>query len=313
MTDAFEHLSDPLRQAMPQWMPAERRAYLDQQDLFVNHPLVAAAVDQLLALNPGRIPRLAEISGASGMGKSMLIEAFQRRLVEKNKADPSASTDIIVVEPSWEDEPMQFLHELAAPLMVEQGGRADFFERIVAAMKSRRLAALVIEDLHDLFSIQRRSFGRWLKVLRRIANISNIPIAYTILPEALTKTRSDEQFCRRIMVTIALPLWRKDNDLRVFLAGLERLLPLKSPSNLASPDIARWLLSNAGTTRFLVGAVKSAARQAIGGAERVTLEGLKAAYVPAPHTPRAARDVASRQAAQHQQSKTENDPGGLVP
>jgi hypothetical protein len=197
--------------------------------------------------------------------------------------------------------------------MVEHGGRADLFERIVAAMKSRRLAALVIEDLHDLFSIQRRSFSRWLKVVRRMANISNVPILYTILPDALTKTRTDEQFCRRIMVTIALPPWRKDNDLLAFLAGLERLLPLKSPSNLASQDIARWLLSNAGTTRFLVGAVKRAAREAIGGAERVTLEGLKAAYVPAPHTARAARDIASRQAREHQQSKAKDDPGGLVP
>src|SRR5579862_4055955 len=103
----LSHVNEHLWELTQHGSRDQRIQYL-QGELFVWHPAAEVGAQQLLEMqrtDRGRRPCGALIIGASGMGKSQLVEAFGRRLIAEAKDDGSLAVDIVIIEPSWEGEP----------------------------------------------------------------------------------------------------------------------------------------------------------------------------------------------------------------
>lgn len=297
-TRDIELLPTSVARLISEGTDAQRIAQISS-GVFIAHAAVEASIEELVELcvtDRRSDPSGALLTAESGMGKSYMISALARRIIETNKNDGSAPTDLVTVEPSWENgDPEIFLKEIAKALKLKIERRTPIFDAVVEKMLEMNLAALVIEDIHDLFDLPRSKILSPLKTIRRLINSTKIPIICTCLPDALHKVSIDRQLDRRLIVKVAIPNWSFDENFREFITELEKHLPLRGASGLATKDIMQWLLKYSSTTFWIVRVIQKSAIQAIReGSERITLDKLKESFTQSPHTTRSAKDAIKR-------------------
>jgi hypothetical protein len=90
-----------------------------------------------------------------------------------------------------------------------------------------------------------------------------IPLVAVGTAEALHAIQSDDQLANRFE-PVGLPPWRNNEEYRQLLSTLEAVLPLRRPSQLATPVLAEKILSAAeGILGEVVSIVQRAAVRAV--------------------------------------------------
>ena len=218
-----------------------------------------------------RMPNLLLI-GPTNNGKSMIIEKFRRTHPQVSNPDHEDIPVLVVQMPS---EPsvtrfyVSLLAAMGAPLRPRT--RLAELERVaLSVMRRVGVRVLVIDELHNILaggSVSRREF---LNLLRFLGNELRIPLVGVGTHEAYLAVRSDDQLENRFE-PVTLPRWEPNEETCSLLASFVASFPLRRRSDIATTDMARYLLTRSeGTIGELTHLLTDAAITAIeSGEERI--------------------------------------------
>lgn len=253
-------------------LPDAERVQRIRADRWIGYPRALEALARLEALyewpTKQRMPNLLLV-GPTNNGKSMIIEKFRRQHPSSSGADEEQIPVLAVQMPS-EPSVARFyaslLAGLGAPLRPRQ--RLPELER-VALMLLRRVGVrmLVIDELHNVLAGRDASRREFLNLLRFLGNELRIPLVGVGTRDAYLAIRSDDQLENRFE-PLTLPLWGESPETLSLLASFASSFPLRAPSSIATPEVARYLLSRSeGTIGELTRLLTEAAIAAVDSGE----------------------------------------------
>ena len=233
-------------------LPAAERIQRIRADRWIGYPRAVDALNRLETLfawpSKQRMPNLLLV-GPTNNGKSMIIEKF-RRTHPATSGDDQEHIPVLCVQMPSEPSVTRFyvalLAAMGAPLRPRQ--RLPEMEQLALSLLRRvGVRMLVIDELHNVLagnSVSRREF---LNLLRFLGNELRIPLVGVGTREAYLAIRSDDQLENRFE-PVMLPLWEANDDCYSLLASFAASLPLRRSSPIATPDMARYLLTRSEGT-----------------------------------------------------------------
>jgi hypothetical protein len=138
---------------------------------------------------------------------------------------------------------------------------------------------IVVDEVHNLLAGSAREQRAALNMLKFLSNQVPCTIVALGTRDALAAMQTDQQIASRFP-GFELPRWQENEDLRRFLAGYERQLPLRQPSRIAdSRSMVSWIMNaSSGITGAITTTITRAAAAAIRTkTEHITPELLHAA------------------------------------
>lgn len=215
--------------------------------------------------------------GESGMGKSMLLEKFER--TNAAAFDEASGTQrrpvLAVLMPPNPTETEFFecvLEAVAAPSAGYWMQGARLRASAVRLLRDLGVRVLVIDEINSVLAGTPRQQRLFLQLLRFLSNELGVALVCAGVPEARHALLSDPQLRSRFS-DVELPPWVPGDDLRDFVTRLTWSLPLREPSPVDSAKLRALLAERSdGITLSICKAVERAAVAAIrGGRERIDL------------------------------------------
>lgn len=264
-------------------LPAEERISRIRADRWIGYTRGRSALnrlDELLAWpRKQRMPNLL-IVGPTNNGKTMIVEKFKR----DHTVAPSEATDhehipIVTVQVPSEPSVARFYAMLLTSIGAPIRPRAKVAELEQLALKLLRVVKadmLIIDELHNVLAGKSDARRQFLNLLRFLGNELRIPIVGVGTRDAYLAVRSDDQLENRFE-PLPLPLWEEGEELMSLLASFAAALPLKRPSEIATPEMSRFILSRTEGTigeiaRLLVAAAIAAVNTGEECINRTTLK-----------------------------------------
>ena len=286
---AYAHLDPAVRAHVD--LPERERIEHIRVDRWVNYPRARQALDKLeeLLLFPkrARMPNLL-IFGASGMGKTMIIEKFVR--AHPPRFDETIGIHhrpVIAVQMVASPDEGRFYHRLLSVIGAPPPTRATLGQLETQALRLLQEIAprmLVIDEVQNLIAGTYREQRRMLYLLRFLGNELRIPLICLGSHEARDAIRGDAHLNSRFE-PYGLPPWRHDDDFHGLIGGLLCSLPLRFPSELTDSALKRLVEINGGITASIFRMVIDLATDAIlTGTERITPTAILDHRVAAPTT-----------------------------
>lgn len=228
-------------------LPSAERIMHTRAERWIGYPRAVDAVNRLEALYQWpakqRMPNLL-IIGTTNNGKSMIVEKFRRQHLPSSSPDAEHIPVLCVQMPS-EPSILRFhialLAAMGAPLRSRQP-IAILEQQALSLMRRIGVKMLVIDELHNILAGNSNSRREFLNLLRFLGNELRIPLVGVGTRDAYLAIRSDDQLENRFEPLI-LPLWQVDKDTCSLLASFVAAFPLRRPSNIATDDMAQYLLA----------------------------------------------------------------------
>jgi len=286
---AYSHL-DPAVHAHADLPNRERIEHI-RVDRWIDYPRARQALDKLeeLLLFPkrARMPNLL-IFGASGMGKTMIIEKFVR--ANPPRFDENSGIHhrpVIVVQMVASPHEGRFYNRLLTVIGAPPPTRASLGQLETQTLRLLQEIAprmLIIDEVQNLIAGTYREQRRMLNLLRFLGNELRIPLICLGSHEARNAIRGDAHLNSRFE-PYGLPPWRHDADFQGLIGGLLRSLPLRAPTELTDSALKRLIEANDGITDYIFKMVVNLATDAIlTGTERITPAAILDYRVAAPTT-----------------------------
>ena len=257
-------------------LSATERIQRIRADRWIGYPKAIAALNKLESLFnwpvKQRMPNLL-IVGPTNNGKSMIIEKFRRTHPSSSEQD-SEIIPIVSVQmpsdPSIKRFYSALLVALGAPIRSKQQ-LGELEQQTLKLLRAVKIRMLVIDELHNIMAGTGNNRREFLNLLRFLGNELKVPMVGIGTKEAYMAIRSDDQLENRFEPMV-LPLWQEGSELESLLASFTAILPLRRPSFIANPDMARYLLTKTeGTIGELAQFLMNAAIVAIEtGEESIT-------------------------------------------
>ncbi|WP_374091035.1 TniB family NTP-binding protein [Methylomicrobium lacus] len=253
-------------------LPTDERIQRIRSDHWIGYPRALETINRLEMLydwpRKQRMPNLLLI-GPTNNGKSMIIEKFRRQHPAISSDDQEHIPVLCLQMPS---EPsvlrlyVALLTAMGAPL--RPGTRLPALEQLALSLLRRvGVKILVIDELHNLLAGQINHRREFLNLLRFLGNELHIPLVGVGTREAYLAIRSDDQLENRFE-PIVLPLWEVNDESYSLLASFAAVFPLRRRSHIATPDMARYLLTRSeGTIGELAHLLTAAAVAAVESGE----------------------------------------------
>lgn len=230
-------------------LPNEERIDHVRKDVWIDYlaaQRVTTTLSELLHWpRTQRMPNLL-IIGHTNNGKSALVETFRKDNPPVTATSPSEPLmPIVYVEPPGGASEHLFydalLSGMYAPFKPNDrlGRKVDQSLRMLEYLGTKML---VIDEIHQLLQGTPAKQRHMLGILRFLGNRLRMPIIGIGTREAVNLIRSDPQMANRFDVT-ELPRWKLDQEFMNLVATFEAVLPLKKPSNLATPRMLRRLMA----------------------------------------------------------------------
>jgi Bacterial TniB protein len=205
------------------------------------------------------------IHGASGAGKSMLIQKFVRDHPADSDADRPWSPVLSIQMP-----PMPTVRSFFAEILrsldfpVIRGSRlSDLEHNAIRQLEKLRPKILAIDEVHNLLACTPREQRAALNVLKFLSNEMRASIIAAGTTEALIVMQTDPQIASRFE-SAALPSWTMSEDLRSFVAGFFRQLAI-DPKDIVNREaaLAYILELTSGVTGRIVELIRQSAQVTI--------------------------------------------------
>ena len=230
---------------------ADRLAFLDAPR-WIGYERAQHILDTLQGLmNKPRRPRMPNllIVGDSNNGKTTIIRRFQALCGEGYlNEDAEAVQPLIVAEaPPGADEKGLYVSILERFWSVYRPTDSATKLRYEVVHKLRKCQAriLILDEFHSLLTGPAVKQRLVMNAIKLLCNELGIPIVGVGTRDAVRVLHTDPQHASRFDV-ISLPIWELSPDFQRLLAGFERVLPLKRPSDLSRPEMATALHSICG-------------------------------------------------------------------
>jgi Bacterial TniB protein len=234
------------------YLPSAERIQHVRADRWIGYPIAVAAVTRLEELyqwpNKQRMPNLLIISQTNN-GKSMIVERFRRQHLPSSSAHQEDIPVLCVQMPS-EPSILRFYTALLAAMGSPLSPRSPLpvqEQQAIALMRKVGVKLLVIDELHNVLAGHSNSRREFLNLLRFLGNELRIPLVGVGTHEAYLAIRSDNQLENRFEPLI-LPLWEVNDGTCSLLASFVSSFPLRQRSDIANPDMARYLLARSEGT-----------------------------------------------------------------
>lgn len=262
MTD-FSHLSEPTKEIM--LLSDEERILHIKRDRWVGYDRANQIITKLedLLVHPKieRMPNML-IIGDSNNGKSRLINHFfKKHLAHDNPLGRSIKVPVLLLEAPSSGS-VEHLYKRILDLLISPYKTsiklADLEEQVIKVLKEIDLGIIVIDEIHNLLSGAPREQRHFLTALKTLGNMVRVPIVGVGINTAFIAFQTDSQTSNRY-VTERLTKWKLDNQFLRFLASIERIIPLKDPSNLSGRQIATKIYA---ITEGLIGEISTLLNEA---------------------------------------------------
>lgn len=241
-SQSFAHIHPEFRGVMS-YADQHRLAFLDQPR-WIGYERAQLALDTLLALmNKPRQPRMPNllIVGDPNNGKTTLIQRFNTLYGEgyvEEDADPIKPVIVAEAPPSAEEKGLYIsILERFWTSYRASAPAAQLRYQVVHQLRQCHVRILVIDEFHSLLTGSAPKQREVMNAIKLLCNEVGIPIVGVGTRDAVRVLHTDPQHASRFEV-FPLPLWELDPAFQKLLASFERVLPLKKPSNLSSPEIA---------------------------------------------------------------------------
>ena len=263
--DLYDHLAPAVRSAAG--LPSEKRIAILRHDRWIGYPLARRVLNRLDDfLNWPKQQRMPNglIIGPTNNGKSMIVERFrQTRARKEPRANPKDSETLPIVVVQMPSEPSiprfytMLLTAMAAPLRPRM--RTNELEHLsLRVMRAVGVRVLIIDELHNALGAKGDGRREFLNLIRFLGNELQIPIVGVGTRDAYLTIRADDQLENRFEPMI-LPVWQEDDELLSLLASFAALLPLQRRSEIATPEMARYILARTGGAIGEISALLTAA------------------------------------------------------
>ena len=241
----FDHVHESYRHVMALG-ERERVDFLEHQR-WIGYPVASRILERLerLLRQPTRTRMQSLlVVGESNNGKTTLIERFletagQPSIDENN--DPVKPV-LLVESPPGADEKglyLSILDRFHAPhRSTDPASKLRY--QVLHLCRACHVRMLVVDEFHSLVSGAGSKQREVMNVIKFLCNELAIPIVGVGTRDAVRVLHHDPQHASRFDV-MELPLWVLDKDFQRMLASIEKTLPLKSPSKLSQPALARPL------------------------------------------------------------------------
>lgn len=246
-----DHLLPQIRAMLD--LPAEERIEYVRRDKWLEYPAASAALKAMsdLLVQPNKVrQRGVFVIGRPDNGKSALLQRFAALNRPTMVEIGEASVPVVLV---WSpDEPteaklwVQVLKALKVPHRSSDPAR-HLKEQALRMLELLRVRMLVFDELHNIMQGSARKTEHLLTVLKMLVNELPLRIAVAGTAAAARALVTDEQLRTRFDA-FPLPPWPEGMPLLSLLKGLEAVLPLPSPSGLATSEMVRLMLPKANQT-----------------------------------------------------------------
>ncbi|MEN9307600.1 MAG: hypothetical protein RL173_1532 [Fibrobacterota bacterium] len=275
----FPHLAAGTAEAMA--LPKQERISYSQKDFWVGYPRaveVMNSLDQLLSYpKASRMPNILLV-GATGNGKSSILESFVNRHPVEIKESGEPIVPVLYIEMSALPSESDFWSRILWALCIshrEKDLKMVKEQQAKSVMRYAGVRLIVIDEFNNVMNMGKKA-GELLSVIRGLSNTMKIPIVASGTQVSMNALNSDPTLKSRFQ-PMALNRWQPNAEYLRFIANYEKLLPLAEPSGLVNRTLAPLLYGMAGDT--LGGTVKlirAAAAEAIqSGEEKITEKILK--------------------------------------
>lgn len=221
-----------------------------------------------------RMPNLL-IVGDSNNGKTTLVERFRSLCGEgyiDENVDPIKPLIVAQSPPSADEKGLyaSILERFWAPYRASDSPTKLRYQ-VIHQLRNCKTQLLIIDEFHSLLTGSATKQREVMNAIKLLCNELGIPIVGVGTRDAVRVLHTDPQHASRFEV-LPLPLWELNADFQRLVAGFERVLPLKKPSLLSSPELATSLHAICGGNlgdlhMLLVACAKDAIKS---GEERVT-------------------------------------------
>jgi hypothetical protein len=259
--EAASHL-DPAVAKLLLLDDAHRIACIDH-DLWIGYGRALEAhhrLDRILRSERRMRPDNLLIVGASNNGKTAIARRFYAKHTQtENPAADRATIPVALIQaPIGPRIPPLFSNILQAlgRQPVRRNTIAQLRAETYQAMQDVGLRLLLVDDLHNIAG---SGTAPILMDLRNMGSVTGVSLGCFATKDIAHLFRRDEQLANRFEL-LTLPRWQfEDSDYGKLLATFAQHLPLRRPSRLTEPSLARLILVAAGG---LIGGIASLLRQA---------------------------------------------------
>ena len=257
----------------PRWIGYHRaRAILARLDDLVIYPTC------------DRMPCLMVV-GSTNNGKTQIAKRFARKhRPDENVGGEHILAPVLFVQappsPSEADFYAQILNSLYEH--IPTSGTAAKRMRVLEVLRRIKVKVLVIDELHHLLAGSSVQQQKYLNMIKFLINELNISVAGFGTGDLLRAVSIDAQIENRFTPEI-LPRWIDDMEYGRLLKSFESIFPLRHPSILNEPFLAKTILAKTeGAIGEISNLLNSAAIAAIqSGEERISVKILNnCGYLP---------------------------------
>lgn len=272
----YPHLAEGVR-SVAALSDDQRRSYLDQ-DFYVDFASMRAIrneLNQLPGLPPARKPRSFIIVGESQMGKSTVLEEFER----DNKGDDEKESEfarVPVLRVQFaEDGGKGLWNELSGALNIVVPATAAWTrhkKEVLKTIVNVEVKVFVVDEMANIMSYGKNTQDIALNGIKYLMNHHQRPIVLGATPEVYKVIKVDPQIRNRFKLLLLRRL-EPDEEMAEFLRNWEKCLPLRKASNLDEKKLMAAIHKiTLGLVGDIVEALKMAAKYAIGRGEAITVE-----------------------------------------
>lgn len=270
----YSHLSELTKEAME--LSDEDRIFHIKKDRWIGYDranqIITKLEDLLAHPKVERMPNLL-IIGNSNNGKSRLINHFfKKNLAHDNPLGNGIKVPVFLLEAPSTGSIDHLYKRILDILLIPYKANtkvADLEDQVIKVLKNIELGIIIIDEIHNLLIGSPREQRHFLTALKSLGNQVQVPIIGVGTEDAFAAFQTDKQVANRF-VTERLNVWKLDPQYLRFLASLEKILPLKDPSNLTEKHIATKIY---GMSEGIIGEISTLINEAAVWAIRNTKPG----------------------------------------
>lgn len=275
-----DHLSEETRAFLNSCMEGDKakRTQLLQSDSWIGYDAARKVIDRIEGLIS--MPRLTRmhsvlVIGDTDNGKTSIRKRIEQKFRHYATQDSKLRVPVVSIQMPPNPSERSFYNAVLRGLNLPgfASGKIDHIrDSLVDNLDEYAVRLLMVDEVQHIDRIPDKKQRAILDTMKYLSNELSLPIAAFGTSEATNVFAADPQLNNRFK-KMHLPEWQADDNFRRLLMSIERLLPLKEPSELGEETLAFAIYSKTnGTIGEIILLLRNAAIKAIeSDSEKITL------------------------------------------